>query len=169
VLGVSEDGHARHPVADTAGELVVDETVAAAAASAEPAMPEATRGAAPRVLLVDDDGTVRTIARALLERAGYTVAEADNGEDGLRMLREDVYGLLVLDLSMPRMDGRAVLRAVRGDINTAGLPVIVLTGSDGEQAEVELMDMGADDYIRKPIDPPRFVTRVRATLRRALG
>jgi DNA-binding response OmpR family regulator len=47
--------------------------------------------------------------------------------------------------------------------------VIVLTGSDGEQAEVELMDMGADDYIRKPIDPPRFVTRVRATLRRALG
>jgi DNA-binding response OmpR family regulator len=75
--------------------------------------------------------------------------------------------LVVLDLEMPRLDGREVLRRLRADVRTAGLPVIVLTGAEGGTAEVELMEAGADDYIRKPMDPPRFVARVRAALRRA--
>jgi DNA-binding response OmpR family regulator len=65
------------------------------------------------------------------------------------------------------MDGRQVLEAVRSGIQTATIPVIVLTGNEDPEAEIRLMDLGADDYIRKPIDPPRFVTRVRATLRRS--
>jgi DNA-binding response OmpR family regulator len=74
--------------------------------------------------------------------------------------------LLVLDLQMPRLDGNEVLRRVRSDVRTAGLPVIVLTGSDESGTETGLLDAGADDYVRKPIDPARFTARVRAALRR---
>jgi DNA-binding response OmpR family regulator len=77
--------------------------------------------------------------------------------------------VVVLDLDMPRLGGREVLRRLRAEVATAGLPVVVLTGSESEGLEVELMEEGADDYVRKPIDPPRFVARVRAALRRAGG
>jgi DNA-binding response OmpR family regulator len=70
---------------------------------------------------------------------------------------------------MPGMDGREVLRRVRSAVLTAGLPVIVLTGSEAPETEVQLMEEGADDYILKPIDPPRFVARIKAALRRAGG
>ena len=76
---------------------------------------------------------------------------------------------MVLDLDMPVLGGREVLRSVRSSASTAGLPVVVLTGTPDAGAEIELMEQGADDYIRKPIDPPRFVTRIRAALRRARG
>jgi two-component system OmpR family response regulator len=74
---------------------------------------------------------------------------------------------MVLDLDMPMLGGREVLRAVRA--SSSGLPIIVLTGSIDADADIEMMEEGADDYIRKPIDPPRFVTRIRAALRRAKG
>jgi DNA-binding response OmpR family regulator len=75
--------------------------------------------------------------------------------------------LVVLDLNMPEMDGRSVLRAIRAAPRTAGLPVVVLTGEQQEGVEVEVMNEGADDYIRKPIEPARFVARIKAALRRA--
>jgi CheY-like chemotaxis protein len=119
------------------------------------------------VLLVDDDKITRTIGRGLLSSAGYRVTEAGNGLAALDLLQKHHYSLIVLDLEMPEMDGRQVLEAVRSGIQTATIPVIVLTGNEDPEAEIRLMDLGADDYIRKPIDPPRFVTRVRATLRRS--
>jgi DNA-binding response OmpR family regulator len=120
------------------------------------------------ILLVDDDGIVRALARTLLERQGYRVIEAADGEAALQQLADpDRVDVMVLDLSLPGMDGRAVLRAVRGTATTAGLPVVVLTGEQQEGVEVELMDEGADDYIRKPIEPARFVSRIKAALRRA--
>jgi CheY-like chemotaxis protein len=120
------------------------------------------------VLLVDDDSIVRSMARALLEKNGLTVAEVPDGVAALERLATGAPpSLVVLDLEMPRLDGREVLRRLRADVRTAGLPVIVLTGAEGGTAEVELMEAGADDYIRKPMDPPRFVARVRAALRRA--
>jgi type II secretory ATPase GspE/PulE/Tfp pilus assembly ATPase PilB-like protein/ActR/RegA family two-component response regulator len=139
------------------------------AAAPEPAIePPAELEKAPTILLVDDDAVVRTLARTLLERQGYRVTEAADGEAALTMLgNPDSVDLIVLDLSLPRMDGRAVLRAVRGAPATAGLPVVVLTGEQQEGVEVELMDEGADDYIRKPIEPARFVSRIKAALRRA--
>ncbi len=122
----------------------------------------------PTILLVDDDGVVRTLARTLLERQGYRVIEAADGEAALLQLADpDSVDLMVLDLSLPKMDGRAVLRAVRGAAATAGLPVVVLTGEQQEGVEVELMDEGADDYFRKPIEPARFAARIKAALRRA--
>ena len=120
--------------------------------------------------MVDDDGANRMIARGLLEKQGYRVTEASDGSEALVMLaRGELFSLMVLDLDMPMLGGREVLRAVRGAVATAGLPVVVLTGTRDPESEIELMESGADDYIRKPIDPPRFLTRVKATLRRAGG
>jgi type II secretory ATPase GspE/PulE/Tfp pilus assembly ATPase PilB-like protein/ActR/RegA family two-component response regulator len=123
---------------------------------------------APHVLLVDDDGVVRSLARALLEKNGCRVSEAPDGAAGLeRLTGPERYDLMVLDLDMPRLNGRDVLARVRGDVTTAALPVIVLTGSYHENLEVTLMEEGADDYIRKPLEPARFLARVKGALRRA--
>ena len=119
------------------------------------------------VLLVDDDATTRTMARALLENIGYRVSEATDGAVALDLLKIGDYHLMVLDLDMPILNGHEVLAHVRSAVATAGLPIIVLTGS--ADSEIKVMDEGADDYINKPIDPPRFVARVKAALRRAAG
>jgi Tfp pilus assembly pilus retraction ATPase PilT/CheY-like chemotaxis protein len=125
---------------------------------------------AGHILLVDDDAVNRTMARALLEKQGFRISEAADGEKALQQLDAcSDYSLMVLDLDMPRMGGREVLAAVRGRVATAGLPVVVLTGTQDPDAEIEVMRGGADDYIRKPIDPPRFIARVSAALRRARG
>ena len=122
----------------------------------------------PRVLLVDDDALVRRLARALLEKNGFNITEISDGAAALEhLIRAPEYSLMVLDLSMPGMGGLELLRHVRRTASVASLPVIVLTGSDKQEAEEYIMDAGADDYIRKPIDPARFIARVKAVLRRA--
>jgi type II secretory ATPase GspE/PulE/Tfp pilus assembly ATPase PilB-like protein/ActR/RegA family two-component response regulator len=144
----------------------VSENVTAAAPFT--AREEGPSGSARKILIVDDDGTVRTIARALLEKAGHEVCEANDGSEALaRLSRGEGFALMLLDLDMPMLGGREVLAAVRRSLTTATLPVVVLTGTTDPGADIELLELGADDYIRKPIDPPRLVTRVNAALRRA--
>ncbi|MFQ6045451.1 MAG: response regulator transcription factor [Gemmatimonadales bacterium] len=122
----------------------------------------------PHILLVDDDGVLRAMARSLLEKNGFRVTEAKDGAHAIERIEGDrQFDLMVLDLNMPRLSGRDVLRKVRGSVSTAGLPVIVLTGSGGGDLEIKLMAEGADDYIHKPLEPQRFVARVKAALRRA--
>jgi len=108
------------------------------------------------------------LAKAVLEKGGFRVTEAKDGVEALEHLQgtADIQ-VMVLDLDMPRMGGAEVLERVRHAKATAALPVIVLTGSESGDTEVEIMDRGADDYVRKPIDGPRFVARVKAALRRA--
>jgi len=126
--------------------------------------------AATHILVVDDDAVNRTLARAVLEKNGYRVTEAPDGVAALELLAAaSDFQLMVLDVDMPRMGGAEVLDRVRHSVATAGLPVVVLTGSTGDETEVQMMDRGADDYVRKPIDPPRFVARIKAALRRAGG
>ena len=121
-----------------------------------------------RVLVVDDDPVIRAVATALLKKEGFDVAEAADGETALEMAFAGKAGdLVILDLGLPRIDGREVLRRLHAEQNTRRLPVVILTGSEDEKAEPELMDQGADDYLRKPIDPPRFIARVNAVLRRS--
>lgn len=138
------------------------------AAASAPAVAE---GEGPRVLLVDDDGTTRSIARALIEKhLGYAVSESPDGADALlRFAKGEQFDLMLLDLDMPVLGGREVLRSVRQSMATATMPVVVLTGTPDPDAEIELMEMGADDYLRKPIDPARLQTRLKAALRRAMG
>src|SRR6185312_5070380 len=126
--------------------------------------------AAAHVLVVDDDAVTRAIARGVLEKAGYRVSESADGIEALERLREGHdFALMVLDVEMPRLGGAEVLDRIRRSVMTAGLPVIVLTGSTAETTEVDMMERGADDYVRKPLDSVRFVARVRAALRRAGG
>jgi type II secretory ATPase GspE/PulE/Tfp pilus assembly ATPase PilB-like protein/ActR/RegA family two-component response regulator len=124
----------------------------------------------PQILLVDDDKVSRTIARNVLAKNGFRVAEAEDGVAALAMLGgSSEIALMVLDVDMPVMGGREVLAKVRKSVATAGLPVLVLTGTKSQAAEAQLMEEGADDYIRKPLNPARFVARVKAALRRAGG
>jgi type II secretory ATPase GspE/PulE/Tfp pilus assembly ATPase PilB-like protein/ActR/RegA family two-component response regulator len=120
------------------------------------------------ILLVDDDPTVRTLARVLLEKNGFRVAEVGDGPAAIEYFAAGAEcGLVVLDLDLPTLSGLDVLRTIRGAAATAGVPVVVLTGSEGDEVEVDAMNAGADDYIRKPLEPARFVARVKAALRRA--
>ena len=125
-------------------------------------------GVSPRILLVDDDPAELLLGRTLLEREGFEVVEAADGNKALDLLRADPnYSLCVLDLMMPGIDGREVLARIRDSVETVALPVVIRTGSEDEKTELELLDAGADDYLSKPIDPDRFIARVRAILRRS--
>jgi DNA-binding response OmpR family regulator len=99
---------------------------------------------------------------------GFRVSEAADGIQALEQLEasHDI-GLLVLDLAMPRMTGQEVLHKLRSEVATIGLPVIVLSGATDDRTEIQMMEEGADDYVRKPLDPERFLSRVKAALRRA--
>jgi type II secretory ATPase GspE/PulE/Tfp pilus assembly ATPase PilB-like protein/CheY-like chemotaxis protein len=123
----------------------------------------------PRILLVDDDEEARVPMRALLEKDGYEVVDAEDGYKAIDILVQDQdFQLVVLDLAMPGMDGRQVLDQIRGSVDTSALPVLIRTGTGSNEIEAELLEAGADDYVDKTVDANRFMARVRAVLRRAL-
>lgn len=133
-----------------------------------PLEPEAKGG--PHVLVVDDDLDARVLLRGALESAGYRVSEAPDGPEALACLEgDDPVDLMTLDLQMEAMHGLEVLKEVRSRMALHDLPVVVATGSDDPQVEMELFEAGADDFIVKPVDPPRFLLRVQAVLRRRGG
>lgn len=118
-----------------------------------------------KILLVDDESAITTNLAPFLERAGYTVAVASDGEEALRLVKVFSPALIVLDVLMPKVDGREVLRQLRQAGNWA--PIILLT-QVGEAAERAMaLEEGADDYLNKPFDPHELVARIRAVLRRA--
>jgi type II secretory ATPase GspE/PulE/Tfp pilus assembly ATPase PilB-like protein/CheY-like chemotaxis protein len=133
---------------------------------ADAAIEQPERGTGPAVLLVEDDPVERRLARAVLERGGFEVTEAVNGREALTLCsREARFALVLTDLVMDELDGEGLLRSIRATVNPE-LPVIVLTGSNDQETESRLLDAGADDYLRKPIDPVRLLARIKATLRR---
>lgn len=132
-----------------------------------PARPAALSEELPVVLVADDDPETRLLAGAILEQQGMRAVEAANGEEAVARVGDGrEFALLILDLDMPVLDGRQALKRLKSSVATAGLPVVVLTGSQNPADERLVMDEGAADYIRKPIDPPRFLARVRAVLNR---
>src|SRR3990172_6158662 len=121
-----------------------------------------------RVLIVDDDPLNRIVVRNLLENNGFRTSEAADGVAALEQLRQpDDVAMIVLDLEMPRMGGEQLLAELKSSVATAGIPVIVLTGSEDKGAEARLIDRGAEDYLEKPIVASRFLARVKAPWRRA--
>jgi DNA-binding response OmpR family regulator len=122
------------------------------------------RSSSTRILLVDDDPGVTEHVGAFLERTGYTVTYAADGEAALQRLERGAVDLVILDVLMPVLDGREVLRRLRRAGNWT--PVILLTrvGSPAERAVA--LDEGADDYLGKPFEPYELVARIRAVLRR---
>jgi len=151
---------------------VLDEQVPAAPVVETPVRPTLeerdTRDRA--ILVVDDEPSARLLVRHLLEKREYRVVEAQDGVEALEIMATgQPIELVVADLNMPRMDGLELmweLREIRGGEH---LPVIVVTGEVDEILETQLMEEGADDYIRKPVDPRLFLARVEATIRRAEG
>jgi two-component system, OmpR family, phosphate regulon response regulator PhoB len=121
------------------------------------------------VLVVDDAAAVRTVVRWQLESEGYQVLEAADGELALSQIAKYQPDLVVLDLSLPKVGGLDVLRRIRQDEQDAGegLPVIVLSGRDGDYDRILGLDLGADDYLVKPFSPGELGARVRSLLRRA--
>jgi len=121
-----------------------------------------------RILVVDDDEDDRLMITGLLQDEGYEVSAAGDGAEAVDILKEDPeFSLIILDLLMSKMDGREVLDWIRGSVDTAAVPVLVRTGVEGEDAEAEILEAGADDYLSKALEPDRFRARVKALLRRA--
>ncbi len=121
------------------------------------------------ILVVDDEPGIVQIARDYLDRAGFRVITAGDGESALRLARAERPSLLVLDLMLPGMDGLDVTRAVRQDPAISKLPIIMLTARVEETDRLIGLELGADDYITKPFSPRELVARVRAVLRRSEG
>ncbi|HWF57818.1 MAG TPA: response regulator transcription factor [Candidatus Dormibacteraeota bacterium] len=116
------------------------------------------------VLIVDDEPEIVRILRDYLERAGYAVLTAADGEAALAAARRERPDLVVLDLSLPSLDGLDVARALRRD---GEVPIIMLTARTEESDRVAGLELGADDYVAKPFSPRELVARIRAVLRRA--
>jgi CheY-like chemotaxis protein len=120
------------------------------------------------ILVVEDDPDTRLLLRSALQKSGFRVTDVEDGRSALARLGADgdSYDLASLDLRLPDMNGLQVLQAVRDQLRTALLPVIIATGTDDPRVQKELFDAGADDFIVKPVDPARYVTRVQAVLHR---
>jgi two-component system, OmpR family, alkaline phosphatase synthesis response regulator PhoP len=117
----------------------------------------------PRILVVEDEAQIVDLLRSYLRRDGFEVDEAADGEVALAAAARLRPDLIILDLMLPKMDGREVCRRIR---ETANTPIIILTARDEETDKLLGLELGADDYITKPFSPREVVARVRAVLRR---
>ena len=118
----------------------------------------------PTILLVDDEDAIQKLLSFPLQKDGYRVVEARDGEAALRRFEEETIDLVVLDLALPKLDGLEVCRRLRAG---STVPIIMLTARDEEIDKVIGLEIGADDYITKPFSIREFRSRVRALLRRA--
>ena len=116
-----------------------------------------------KILIVEDEANIRELLRLYLEREGYTVLEAENGVEGITQWKSDKPDMLLLDVLMPVMDGWAVCREIRAE---SDVPIIMLTAKGETADRVSGLEMGADDYIVKPLEMPEVIARVRAVFRR---
>jgi len=116
------------------------------------------------IMLVDDEESIQKLLTYPLEREGYTVVQARDGEEALRRFAEQPVDLVVLDVMLPRLDGLEVCRRLR---TGSAVPIIMLTARDDEVDKVLGLELGADDYITKPFSIREFRSRIRAVLRRA--
>jgi DNA-binding response OmpR family regulator len=121
--------------------------------------------AKPRILLVDDELAITENLAPFLERSGFEVTTREDGEQALERLDEWKPDLIILDVLMPRLDGREVLRRLRRQGNQT--PVILLTQVGEASERAMALEEGADDYLNKPFNPQELVARVRAVMRRA--
>ena len=122
--------------------------------------------AIPLVLVADDDPDILTLVGFRLERAGYEVLPARDGEEALALALERQPDLAILDVMMPKLDGYEVTQRLRDNAATSGMPVILLTARVQEADITRGFEAGADDYIKKPFSPQELRTRVQAILGR---
>ena len=119
-----------------------------------------------RILVVDDDRNIVQLVRLYLEKDGYQVALAYDGQEALDVVRSFKPDLVVLDILLPNIDGLEVCKRIRWD---SDVPIIMLTARSTETDKLFGLDLGADDYVTKPFSPRELLARIRAVLRRAPG
>ena len=130
-------------------------------------MPANATAMQPLVLIIEDEAPVVTLLRYNLEKDGYRVIEAPDGDEGLEMARDDAPDIILLDWMLPLVSGIEVCRRLRRGPETRKIPVIMLTARGEEGDKLRGLDSGADDYITKPFTPSEVMARMRAVLRRS--
>lgn len=118
------------------------------------------------ILIVDDEEPIRELIAFNLEKAGYQIKAAEDGYQALQAVNRKT-DLIILDLMLPGIDGLEVCRRLKGDAQTACIPVIMLTAKNDEIDKILGLELGADDYLTKPFSPRELVARVKAVLRRS--
>ncbi len=116
------------------------------------------------ILLIEDDPTIRKILTISLEAAGYKVVHCDNGREGVRLIASVAPELVVLDLTLPDIDGRQVITQIRG---WSQLPIVICSAHNADREVIEALEAGADDYVTKPFNPEIVLARIHANLRKA--
>ncbi|MGZ6009857.1 MAG: response regulator, partial [Rhizomicrobium sp.] len=120
----------------------------------------------PTVLVAEDEGALITLLRYNLEREGYRVLEAQDGEEALLVAAEEKPDLVLLDWMLPQLSGIEVCRRLRGRQETRNVPIIMLTARGEETDRIRGLDTGADDYLTKPFSMTELLARLRAVMRR---
>lgn len=118
-----------------------------------------------KIMVVDDEASIRQIVEARLNMAGFEVVTAGDGEEALKVFNEERPDLIVLDIMMPRVDGLQVCREIR---KQDGVPIIMLTAKGEIPDRINALEMGADDYVTKPFSPRELEARIKAVMRRTM-
>lgn len=127
-------------------------------------LPQSRRGGAPLVLIVDDDEEVRAVIRECLENEGFSVVEGSNAQQGIDRINQRIPDLMMLDVSMPGIDGWEMLRRVREKLDVRDLPVVIFSGKVSPEELGNAPDRGAQGYLRKPFDPLKLVAQAKALM-----
>jgi type II secretory ATPase GspE/PulE/Tfp pilus assembly ATPase PilB-like protein/ActR/RegA family two-component response regulator len=130
------------------------------------AEPTVTTPIRKSVLIADDEPITRTLVKLLLERDGYTVIEAQNGQEAVELAVRHTPQLIVMDLNMPKMDGYEAISQIRRVQGLESTPIVVVTMEDSAKVADQVLALGADDYIMKPFEPSVLTARVKAAFRR---
>ncbi len=169
-----EDGIAKAAQGLTTLEAVLkvaapdDSPVAESVSDNIPAPNDVSREAGrARVLIVEDDRTITAVVKYFLELEGFEVVIATDGLVGLETAKRNPPQAIVTDLNMPGMDGMAMVKALRADVLTHDIPILMLTSEESVDSETLALSLGADDYIHKPVEPRRLAARVKALLARS--
>ncbi|GIN72074.1 DNA-binding response regulator [Bacillus sp. J14TS2] len=118
----------------------------------------------PKVLIVDDDDDIRRMLHMYLVKNGYDVLEAKNGEIAIALTKEEEPDILILDVTMPGMDGFEVCRIIR---QKSDVPILFLSAREDDIDKIVGLSIGGDDFVTKPISPPVFIAKIKAHLRRS--
>lgn len=119
-----------------------------------------------KILVVDDEASIRQIVEARLTMSGFIVETAEDGEDALKVFSQSTFDLVVLDVMMPKLDGLQLCKMLRHKYDT---PIIMLTAKGEIPDRINALEMGADDYLTKPFSPRELEARIKAVLRRTMG
>jgi len=119
------------------------------------------------ILLVDDEDAIQSLLTYPLERDGYRVVQARDGDEALRRFADEDVDLVILDIMLPRVDGLEVCRRLRARRELVGVPIIMITAKGDDVDKIVGLELGADDYLAKPFNPRELLARIRAVLRRA--